>query len=274
MPGELYLGGIGLARGYLGRSALSSERFVADPFGDTGERLYRTGDLVRWRDDGELEYLGRIDHQVKIRGLRIELGEIEAQLLAQPGVREAVVVAQPATGGARLVAYVSPAPSQVLETAPLKQRLQQVLPEYMVPGAIVVLETLPLNANGKVDRKALPLPEAPGAATRVPPAREIERAICAIWSEVLGQDGFGIHDNFFDIGGHSLLLVQVQSQIQSRLGFAVPLVDLFRHSTVASQAQRLSPAHSEEPAMQLARDGARRQREAMLRRRRAAGGMH
>ncbi len=274
LPGELYLGGIGLARGYLGRSALSSERFVADPFSDTGERLYRTGDLVRWRDDGELEYLGRIDHQVKIRGLRIELGEIEAQLLAQPGVREAVVVAQPATGGPRLVAYVSTTPLQVLETAPLKQRLLQVLPEYMVPGAIVVLETLPLNANGKVDRKALPLPEAPGAATRVAPAREIERAICAIWGEVLGQDGFGIHDNFFDIGGHSLLLVQVQSQIQSRLGFAVPLVDLFRHSTVASQAQRLSPAHSEEPAMQLARDGARRQREAMLRRKRAAGGMH
>jgi len=152
--------------------------------------------------------------------------------------------------------------------------LLQALPEHMVPGVIVVLEALPLNANGKVDRKALPVPEAPVAAGRVAPTREIERAICAIWTDVLGLEGVGIHDNFFDIGGHSLLLVQVQAQIKSRLGFTVPLVDLFRHPTVASQAQSLSPAHSEETAMQPAREGARRQREAMLRRKKAAEGMH
>jgi len=274
LPGELYLGGIGLARGYLDKSALTSERFVADPFSDAGERLYRTGDLVRWREDGELEYLGRIDHQVKIRGFRIELGEIEARLLAQPGVREAVVVAQQAAGGARLVAYVSAAASQAIDAAQLKQQLSRALPEHMVPGVIVVLQALPLNANGKVDRKALPQPETPGAATRVAPTRDIERSICAIWTQVLGLDDVGIHDNFFDIGGHSLLLVQVQSQIKSQLGFSVPLVDLFRHPTVAAQAHCLSPAYTEETAMQPARDGARRQREAMLRRKKAAEGMH
>lgn len=273
LPGELYLGGIGLARGYLGKMALSAERFVADPFSSAGERLYRTGDLVRWREDGELEYLGRLDHQVKIRGFRIELGEIEAQLLAQPQVREAVVVAQQGPGGARLVAYVSAAPQQTVDTAQLKAQLQLRLPEHMVPGPIVVLESLPLNANGKVDRKALPQPEAPAAATRVAPTREIEQTLCAIWAQVLGLDGVGIHDNFFDLGGHSLLLVQVQAQIQSQLGLAVPLVDLFRHATVAAQAQRLSPTHTQDKTMQPAREGARRQREAMLRRHKAAQGM-
>jgi len=156
----------------------------------------------------------------------------------------------------------------------LKAKLLEKLPEYMVPGPIVVLDALPLNANGKVDRKALPQLQAPGAATRVAPTREIEQALCVIWAQVLGLDGVGIQDNFFDIGGHSLLLVQVQVQIKSQLGLSVPLVDLFRHPTVASQAQRLSPTHSEETAMQPARDGARRQREAMLRRKKAAEGMH
>jgi amino acid adenylation domain-containing protein len=279
VAGELYIGGELLARGYHGRPARSAERFVADPLGEAGGRLYRTGDLVCWREGGQLDYLGRIDHQVKVRGFRIELGEIEASLLAQPGVREAVVVALEAATGTRLVGYVcgEPAAAQALDVSRLKQALGDTLPDYMVPSAIVVLDALPLNPSGKVDRKALPAPDMPdlqAAAGRAAPARDIEKAVCAIWTEVLGIDGVGIHDNFFDIGGHSLLLVRVQSQIKSRLGLAVPLVDLFRHPTVAAQAQRLSPVHSEETTMQPARDGARRQREAMLRRKKAAEGMH
>ncbi|MFM9272239.1 amino acid adenylation domain-containing protein, partial [Halomonas elongata] len=157
VAGELYLGGVSLARGYLNRSDLTAERFVADPFG-SGERLYRTGDLVRWREDGQLDYLGRLDHQVKIRGLRIELGEIEAELLVQPGVREAVVVAREGPSGTRLVAYLVAQADVALEVAELQARLKEQLPEYMVPSALVALEALPLNANGKVDRKALPEP--------------------------------------------------------------------------------------------------------------------
>ncbi|SDO97728.1 amino acid adenylation domain-containing protein [Rhodoferax sp. OV413] len=276
LPGELYLGGVGLGRGYLGKPGLTSERFVADPFDAAGERLYRTGDLVRWRTDGQLEYLGRLDHQVKIRGFRIELGEIEAQLLAQPEVREAVVVAQPATGGPRLVAYVSASTAQAIDTQTLRARLAVALPEHMLPSLVVVLDTLPLNANGKVDRNALPAPQPPDATRRVAPTRDIEKAICAIWAQVLGTEGVGIHDNFFDIGGHSLLLVQVQAQIQSRLGLAVSLVDLFKHPTVAAQARCLRPEPTDgaiDTAMRPARDGARRQREAMLRRKNAAEGM-
>ncbi|MFM9272241.1 amino acid adenylation domain-containing protein, partial [Halomonas elongata] len=158
VAGELYLGGEGLARGYLHRPELTSERFVADPFAH-GERLYRTGDLVRWRDDGQLEYLGRLDHQVKIRGLRIELGEIDAELLAQPEVREAVTVAREGPGGARLVAYVVAQANAELDTAALREALGERLPDYMVPGVVVPLAALPLSPNGKVDRQALPEPD-------------------------------------------------------------------------------------------------------------------
>ena len=208
VAGELYLGGVGLARGYLNRSALSAERFVADPFGTQGERLYRTGDLVRWRADGQIEYLGRLDHQVKIRGFRIELGEIEAQLMAEEGVREAVVVAREGAGGMRLVAYVSPHAGVALDGAVLKSGLGARLPEHMVPGVVVVLDTLPLNPNGKVDRKALPAPELAGAAYEAPQDAK-EALLARVWAEVLGVAQLGRADNYFELGGDSILSLQL-----------------------------------------------------------------
>jgi amino acid adenylation domain-containing protein/non-ribosomal peptide synthase protein (TIGR01720 family) len=238
VAGELYLGGIGLARGYLNRPALSAERFVADPFGAAGGRLYRTGDLVRWRADGQLEYLGRLDHQVKIRGFRIELGEIEAQLMAQDGVREAVVVAQQASGGMRLAAYVSPQAGAALSAQALKAALGAALPEHMVPAVCVVLDSLPLNPNGKVDRKALPKPELAGAAYAAPQG-ETETALALVWAGVLGLERVGRADNFFEIGGHSLLAMQATARIQQEFKISASLLDLFQASTVMSYAQRI-----------------------------------
>jgi amino acid adenylation domain-containing protein/non-ribosomal peptide synthase protein (TIGR01720 family) len=238
VAGELYLGGIGLARGYLDRPALSAERFVADPFGVGGARLYRTGDLVRWRADGQLEYLGRLDHQVKIRGFRIELGEIEARLMAQDGVREAVVVAQQASGGMRLAAYVSPQAGATLSAQTLKTALGGELPEHMVPAVCVVLDSLPLNPNGKVDRKALPKPELSGAAYEEPQG-ETEAALARIWASVLGLERVGRADNFFEIGGHSLLAMQATARIQQEFKISASLLDVFQASTVMSYAQRI-----------------------------------
>ncbi|MGW8391848.1 amino acid adenylation domain-containing protein [Pseudoduganella sp. HUAS MS19] len=239
VAGELYLGGIGLARGYLGRAGLTAERFVADPFDAAGGRLYRTGDLVRWNGAGQLEYLGRLDHQVKIRGLRIELGEIEAALLAQPEVREAVVVAQQGAGGARLVAYVAAHAGQAIDTAALRARLGRTLADYMVPGVVMVLERLPLNANGKVDRKALPAPEAAAGKAYEAPQGEVEAALAAIWAEVLGVERVGRHDNFFELGGHSLLAVQVGALLASRHACEVPVRTFFEAATLAALAARL-----------------------------------
>ncbi|PJO38352.1 hypothetical protein CTI10_010835, partial [Delftia acidovorans] len=186
VAGELFVAGAGLARGYLNRQGLSAERFIANPFTDDGSRLYRTGDLVRWNAQGELEYLGRADQQVKIRGFRIELGEVQAQLLAQPEVREAVVLASQGPGGARLVAYVSL--NEEVEDGLLKDRLGHALPDYMVPSAIVVLDALPLTANGKVDRKALPEPEMASTQQYEAPQGELEEALARIWAEVLGVE--------------------------------------------------------------------------------------
>jgi len=232
VSGELLIGGELLARGYLGRAGLSAERFVADPFGEASGRLYRTGDLVRWNVEGELEYLGRIDHQVKIRGLRIELGEVEAQLLSQAEVREAVVVARDGPGGARLVGYVSMQAGQIVEAEELRERLGRQLPDYMVPGAIVVLEGLPLNANGKVDRKALPEPGVESARAYEAPQGEAEEALAAIWAEVLGVERVGRQDNFFELGGHSLLALQVVARIQSRMQKDMAIRDLFANPSL------------------------------------------
>ena len=240
VAGELYLGGIGLARGYGNRPGLTAERFVADPFDPAGSRLYRTGDLVRWRDDGQLDYLGRIDHQVKIRGFRIELGEVEAQLLAQPGVREAVVTAQSGSSGAWLVAHVSALAGHALDSAAMREALGRMLPDYMVPGSIMVLDALPLNPNGKVDRNALPVAGASEAAAYEAPQGQIEQALAESWAEVLELERVGRQDNFFRLGGHSLAALQVQTRVYQKLGITMDLKRLFKSSSLAQLAQELT----------------------------------
>nr|WP_326491738.1 non-ribosomal peptide synthetase [Myxococcus stipitatus] len=245
MPGELYVGGEGLAWGYLNRADLTAERFVPNPFATTpGERLYRTGDRARWRSDGALEFLGRVDFQVKIRGFRIEPGEVEATLLRIGGVSEAVVVArEDVPGDRRLVAYVVGARPGALDGAALEAAVRRQLPEYLVPSAFVVMEGLPLTSNGKVDRKALPVPERSGASDQsVAPRDEMETRLAAIWAEVLHVDSVGVHDDFFALGGHSLLATQVVSRIRASLGVELPLGDFFGASTVAELAKKLATA--------------------------------
>ncbi|UVM20188.1 non-ribosomal peptide synthase/polyketide synthase [Pseudomonas wadenswilerensis] len=231
--GELYIGGQGLARGYHARPGLSAERFVADPFSSEGGRLYRTGDLVRQREDGVFDYLGRLDHQVKIRGFRIELGEIEARLREQESVRDAVVVARRNAHGNQLIAYVVANSVAGLEKR-LRGALQQVLPDYMVPSRILVLDALPLSPNGKVERKALPDPEAI-ERKYVAPRNELEQALVQIWQEVLEVEQLGITDNFFELGGDSLRILKVLSKVRSRpaLGFELKLRDMMNSPSIA-----------------------------------------
>jgi len=241
VTGELYLGGVGLGRGYLKRADLTAERFVADPVNTTGERLYRTGDLVRWNGEGQLEYLGRVDHQVKIRGLRIELGEIETQLLAQPEVREAVVVA----GNDRLVAYLSARVGQRIDSARLLKRLGAVLPDYMVPNAIVELESLPLNANGKLDRKALPEAQPTPSADFEAPQGETEETLAGLWAQLLDLERIGRRDNFFELGGHSLLAAMLAARVRVAMGVELALRKVFEYPTLqrlAEHLQSLAPA--------------------------------
>ncbi|GLH79077.1 non-ribosomal peptide synthetase [Bradyrhizobium sp. SSBR45G] len=236
VAGELFIGGEGLARGYWRRAGLSAERFVPDPFGAAGARLYRTGDLVRWRSDGVLDYVGRADHQVKIRGHRIELGEIEARLRALPGVRDSVVVAQEVDAVAQLVGYVSG--DDVLDGADLRSALKSDLPDYMVPSRVVVLPTLPLTPNGKIDRRSLPQSSrAARANDYVAPDGEIETTVARIWTELLGVDRVGRGDRFFEIGGHSLLAVRLISRISQEFGISMPLSQLFAHQELADFAR-------------------------------------
>jgi amino acid adenylation domain-containing protein len=257
VPGELAVGGVQVGRGYWGRPDLTAERFVPDAFGaEPGARLYRTGDLARWRDTGEVEFLGRIDYQVKVRGFRIELGDIEAALLSHPAVREAVVLARAQPSGAldqRLVAYLVAEMAEVAEEiapADLRTFLHKSLPEYMVPSAFVVLERLPLTANGKVDRKALPAPEVDAAAGPqgfMAPRTDLERSLCELWAEVLGlaPEQVGVQDSFFEIGGDSIRGAILINRLQKKLGQIVHVVALFDHPKVAELAAYLMSDYPE-----------------------------
>jgi acyl carrier protein len=238
VAGELYIGGAGLGRGYAGRPGLTAERFVPSPFG-SGERLYRTGDLVRWRADGNLEFLGRIDDQVKVRGFRIELGEIEAVLAAQAGVRQAAVMAREDAGDKRLVAYVVPNDGATPDLGDLRAHLRRTLPDHMVPQAFVTLTALPLMPNGKLDRKALPAPDRQGtSADYVAPRNAIETTVANLFAEVLGHPRVGIHDNFFELGGHSLLAMQLINVVRETFALSLPVRAVFECPTVAELAIR------------------------------------
>jgi len=241
VAGELYIGGEGLARGYHQRPDLTAERFVADPFSDQGGRLYRTGDLVRGRADGVIDYVGRIDHQVKIRGFRIELGEIEARLQEHPDVREALVVAREATNGKQLVGYVVGQPDATLAGDELRQYLRARLPDYMVPVQVIVLAQMPLSPNGKLDRKALPEPQWQASNHYTAPRNEVERVLAGIWQDVLEVEQVGIHDNFFDLGGDSILSLQVISRVRQAEGLdlEIRLRDLLQYQTIAGLLERV-----------------------------------
>jgi amino acid adenylation domain-containing protein/non-ribosomal peptide synthase protein (TIGR01720 family) len=247
VPGELYLGGTGLARGYLNRPGLTAERFVADPFGQQGERLYRTGDLARWRRDGQVEYLGRLDHQIKIRGYRIELGEIEAQLLRQPAVREAVAAIKEGPQGARLIAYVALQDGQTEDGGTLRESLARVLPDYMLPSAIMILQSLPLNANGKIDRDRLPQAEFSHDKEYEAPQAGIETILADIWAQVLDLSRVGRHDNFFEIGGDSILSLQIVTKAR-RAGWKITPRQLFECQTVSALAQKAAPLETSDSA--------------------------
>jgi amino acid adenylation domain-containing protein len=254
VPGELYIGGAGLALGYLDRPELSDAKFVKNPFDDDPtSRLYRTGDQARYREDGSIEYLGRLDSQVKVRGFRIELGEVEAALNDLPSVRAAVAsVQEKSAGDRRLTAHVIANQDPPPPPAELRAELQERLPRYMVPSTFLFVPSFPLTPNGKVDRNALPFPDETDEPVRsyVAPRDEVERAVADIWREVLGREQVGVDDNFFDLGGHSLLLARVHRQIVRRLETDVTIIDLFQHPTVASLAERIGRA--EAPASSLA----------------------
>lgn len=274
IPGELHIGGVNLARGYLKRPELTQEKFIPNPFtppptpprrgrelsplpfgeglGVGSPRLYKTGDLVRFLPDGNIEYLGRFDHQVKIRGFRIELGEIESVLDSHPDVRESVVLAReaqhPSTGSGqaqdkRLIAYLVPAQQPDPDTNVLREFLKEKLPEYMVPATFMVLDEFPLTPNGKVNRRALPEPEQQrqqSSAAFVSPQNELERQIAEIWHEMLQLETIGIHDNFFELGGHSLLAIQMHSKLQELLDMDISVVEIFQYPTIHSMAQYIS----------------------------------
>ncbi len=241
--GEIFVGGAGVARGYLNRAELTAERFIADPFSDRpGARVYRSGDLARRTSTGDLEYLGRLDHQVKLRGFRIELGEIEATLAAQPQVSAAVVVVREDTpGDQRLVAYVVAQETALeMDVGALRAALKRALPDYMIPGAFVSLPVLPLTPNGKIDRALLPKPSVAAQDSTVrhaSPRDPIERSLCEIWSKFLGARQIGIDDNFFDLGGHSILAARMFAQLDQRFGRQLPLATLFSAPTIRELAR-------------------------------------
>ncbi|MDQ0937560.1 amino acid adenylation domain-containing protein [Streptomyces turgidiscabies] len=251
VPGELYVRGPGLARGYLGRPSLTAGRFVASPYGPAGSVAYRTGDLVRWNSDGGLEYLGRTDTQVKLRGMRVEPTEIETVVARQPGIGQvAVLVREDSPGDRRLVGYVVPDAGAAVDTVVLRQRLRELLPEYMVPAAFVVLEALPLTANAKLDHRALPAPEYRAADGRSPRTPR-EEALCRLFAEVLELDLVGLDDGFFDLGGHSLLAIRLVERVRGELGVEMAVRDLFAAPSVADLSTRLAARGGREPMERL-----------------------
>jgi acyl carrier protein len=251
VAGELYIAGAGVGRGYLQRAELTAERFVPEPYGaESGARMYRTGDAARYRGDGEIEYLGRLDEQVKVRGYRIELGEIEAALRGSAGVEEAVVVVREEAGGEKqLVGYVVGGGGEGERVGRIRAHLQEHLPEYMIPATFMFLDSLPLTPRGKVDRAALP---APGGARRelkdsyLAPRDEMEAQLARIWAEIFGIERVGINDQFLELGGHSLLAVQLISRLQAGLQVKVNFRDLFEAPTVAKLAVLINERYLEQ----------------------------
>jgi non-ribosomal peptide synthetase component F len=265
VKGEIYLGGAGLARGYFNRPEVNNERFIPNPF-DNGvnTRLYKTGDLARYLADGNLEYLGRIDYQVKICGFRIELGEIERVLIEHSAVREVVVLALEK----QLIAYLVPKEGKTPTTNELRNNLKVTLPDYMVPALFVILDAMPLLPNGKVNRSALPVPTDLRPTIEVSykaPSSEIERAIAIIWQEVLKLDKVGINDNFFDLGGHSLLMVQVKQKLDVALNKELSIIELFQNSTIQSLAKYLSQNSEKDSLWQGMRERTQKQKNAVRR---------
>jgi nonribosomal peptide synthetase DhbF len=252
--GEMYIAGVGLARGYAGRADLTAERFIANPYGPSGARMYRTGDLARWREDGNIEYLGRADQQVKIRGFRIELGEIEAALLQIEGLSQVSVQAREIAGEKRLVAYVVGQAGGVMpQSGEMRAALLQSMPDYMVPANFVVLEALPLTTNGKLNARALPEPHVVGNELYRSPVTEFEKLIASLFMEITAASQIGLDDSFFAIGGHSLLAMRLISQIRARTGIDLALKIIFEQPTVLGIAQAIAEAKTRIPAGEVAR---------------------
>jgi acyl-coenzyme A synthetase/AMP-(fatty) acid ligase len=257
-PGELYIGGPGVARGYVNRPELTTEKFIPDPFrGNRGARLYKTGDLVRYRPDGNIEFLGRVDNQIKIRGFRVELEEIELALRSQPGVSDCVVVLHEENDGdKRLLAYVVLSPSCELTISDLRHYLKSKLPSYMVPASFELIDALPLLPSGKINRRALPAPRfsrTEADESFVAPRTPLERLLAVEWCDVLKLARIGIHDNFFELGGHSLLAAKVVSRVRGSLEIEFGMVDLFQAPTIAGLAALLFPRGAQhEPEDDLA----------------------
>jgi acyl-CoA synthetase (AMP-forming)/AMP-acid ligase II/acyl carrier protein len=252
VPGELHLGGAGLARGYLNHPELTAEKFIVDPFPaparGTDGRLYKTGDLARYRPDGQIEFVGRIDNQVKIRGMRVELGEIEATLMRQPAVREAVVVCR----GQQLVAYVAARPDLTLTGAELRTWLKDQLPAHMLPSSITLMDALPIGVSGKIDRRALPEPAllSDQARSFIAPRTPVEEALSRMWLELLNVERVSIDDNFFELGGHSLLATQLVSRLRDEFEVEVPIRNIFEAPTIAQLAVIVAQRQAEQASDQ------------------------
>jgi len=272
VPGHLHAGGVGLTRGYLHEPQLSAEKLIPDPFStERGAQLYRTGDLARYLPDGRLEFLGRLDQQVKVRGFRIELEEIEAALLSHEAVQSAVVIALERTKGKKeLVAYVIGDKTRKPTVSELRAHLRQRLPEYMVPSYFVVLEQWPLTPNGKLDRLALPPPTDIRAQTEtvyLAPRNEVEKIVAQMWQEVLQLDQVGVHDNFFDLGGHSLLMLRIQGKVRTLFNRDMSIVEMFRYPTISSLAEILGSAPPQPQSLDESKERATAARAATRRRR-------